>query len=85
MFLKATIQKEFEIIKQDSDNCWTYYVDTIKQCSQDETKYTPEQKLTMIEESKSHVLNSLAQYNKIREYYQEAKAANILLTIQNNI
>ena len=60
MSCKATMQKEFEIIKQDCDTCWTYYIDTIKLCSLAETNYTPAQKLTMIEESKSHMLNSLA-------------------------
>ena len=79
MSSKPTIQKEFEIIKQDCDNCWTYYVDTIKLCSLAETNYTPTQKLGMIEESKSYMLNSLAQYNKIREYHDEIKTTDILL------
>ena len=71
MSAEATIQQEFEMIKRDCDNCWSYYLDTVKLCSVTETNYTQEQKQQMIEESKSYMLNSLAQYNKIRIYHDK--------------
>tara|TARA_B100001093_G_scaffold516400_2_gene595084 strand:+ start:416 stop:670 length:255 start_codon:yes stop_codon:yes gene_type:complete len=83
MSASATIQKELEIIKKDCDNCWTYYLDTVKLCSLDETNYTTPQKQLMIEDSKSYMLNSLAQYNKIRIYHDNVKTADILLDLQS--